>query len=171
MPVVSRSVCCGHRRYRGASLIEVLIAVLILGVGLLASSIMQASSLQANQDSHFRAQASALLEGMIDRMRGNPDGLAAGFYDTSDTAVVTESIGCTAIACTPAQLAQADIASWQALLSPSDGSLPALPALSDGSPARGTISAADGVYTVSVSWMARRDDELTDTTLSTRFRP
>jgi len=170
-PVHARSGRCPQAQ-RGVGLIEVMLATLILSIGLLASSRMQIGSLQANRDSHFIGQAGTLIDSAIDRMRSNPAGIAGGFYDAADTRE-SGSTTCLATACTPAELAMADIEHWRDRLVPVRGDvLPALPGPIDGSPAFGTIVAgADGVYTVTQTWGGTVDGEPGAQSLSTRFRP
>lgn len=57
---------------RGLSLIEVLVAIVILSIGLLGLAGMQASSLRSSQSANYSAQAMTLAEDIIERMRANP---------------------------------------------------------------------------------------------------
>jgi type IV pilus assembly protein PilV len=74
------------KKNQGASLIEVLIAVLILGTALLTLSSLQSRSLQFNQSAYFRSQANILAYDILDRIRINRE--KATDYDLvlSDTA-------------------------------------------------------------------------------------
>lgn len=65
----------------GASLIEVLIAVLILGTALLTLTSLQSRSLQFNQSAYLRSQANILAYDILDRIRINRD--KASTYDIS----------------------------------------------------------------------------------------
>ncbi len=65
----------------GFTLLEVLIAVVILSVGLLGMAGLQARSLQANQSALMRSQATVLAYDMIDRMRANRALARAGDYN------------------------------------------------------------------------------------------
>jgi type IV pilus assembly protein PilV len=56
---------------KGASLLEVLIALFILGVGLLGVLAMQAESLKLNQQSYGSTQALFLANDAVERMRTN----------------------------------------------------------------------------------------------------
>ena len=56
---------------RGFTLLEVLIALLILSFGLLGLAALQAYSVKANQSAHFRSQATALANMMLDSIRSN----------------------------------------------------------------------------------------------------
>ncbi len=62
-----------HRMTRagGFTLLEVLIALLILSFGLLGLAALQAYSVKANQSAHFRSQATALSQMMLDNIRAN----------------------------------------------------------------------------------------------------
>lgn len=57
------------RGQRGATLIEVLVAVLILSVGLLGVAALQAVSLNNNNNAYFRTQAVNLNYEFMDRIR------------------------------------------------------------------------------------------------------
>lgn len=61
------------RLQQGFTLIEILIAVLILAVGLLGFAALQISAVSAGQESYFRSQASLIAESLADRMRANRD--------------------------------------------------------------------------------------------------
>lgn len=58
-------------RLRGVSLIEVLVAIVVLSIGLLGLAGLQASGLRVGQSSLHRGQAAQLAYDMIDRMRVN----------------------------------------------------------------------------------------------------
>lgn len=68
------------RRQAGASLIEVLVAVLILSFGMLALGGMLAYAVQLPKMSAYRAAAVSLAAGHVERIRANPDGFANGSY-------------------------------------------------------------------------------------------
>jgi type IV pilus assembly protein PilV len=61
-----------HQRARGFSLMEVLIAMLILAIGLLGLASLQAQSLKFNHDSYVRSQSTILAYEMMDKMRADP---------------------------------------------------------------------------------------------------
>ena len=60
------------RRERGFSLMEVLIAMLVLAIGLLGLASLQAQSLKFNHESYVRSQATILAYEIMDRMRTTP---------------------------------------------------------------------------------------------------
>lgn len=66
---------------KGSSLIEVLVAVVIISVGLLSVAALQLNALKSNNGSYLRSQASFLAYDLADRMRAVPDASASGVYD------------------------------------------------------------------------------------------
>jgi len=93
--------------YKGFTLIEVLISVIILAIGILGTIAMQARALNDNQDAYMRTQANFLAYDLSDRIRAN----AIGWTVIPDPA----NIACdTAVAnCTPVDMAQSDYWNWQ----------------------------------------------------------
>jgi type IV pilus assembly protein PilV len=65
----------------GFSLMEVLIAMLVLAVGLLGVAALQANALKTNQSAYLRTQATFLAYDMIDRLRANRAAALAGEYE------------------------------------------------------------------------------------------
>lgn len=76
----------------GASLIEVLIALLIFTVGLLGLAAMQLSSLQSTADSGQRSQAAWLMHDLAERMRANPDGALVNYQAAPNCAALPNPI-------------------------------------------------------------------------------
>ncbi|MGC5701939.1 type IV pilus modification protein PilV [Pseudomonas sp. NFXW11] len=63
----------------GMTLIEVLVALLILSVGLLGAAAVQVRALQYTDGARMTSQASFIAYGMLDRIRaGSPQGPVAG---------------------------------------------------------------------------------------------
>lgn len=56
---------------RGFSLIEVLIAMLVIGFGLLGLAMMQTLSVRYAQSANYRTQATNLGDDLLDQIRGN----------------------------------------------------------------------------------------------------
>jgi len=108
-----------HTRVRAASsgftLLEVLIAIVVVAFGLLGLAGLQLFALKNNQSASARVAATSLASDMIDRMKANFQGVIAGNYHAPDLtsyggpAVPT----CNTVAgCTPAELAQHDLLEW-----------------------------------------------------------
>lgn len=58
-----------HRLNRGFTMVEVLIAMLVLAIGLLGLAALQAQTLRFNHDAYLRTQATLLTYDIIERMR------------------------------------------------------------------------------------------------------
>lgn len=67
MPIPSHP----FRKETGATLIEVLIAMIVLAIGLLGLAGLQATSIQSNHSAYYRSQATLLSGDLADRMRAN----------------------------------------------------------------------------------------------------
>lgn len=103
----------GTQNSSGFSLLEVLIALLVLAVGLLGVAALQNFSFKFNNQSYERSQATLLIYDMIDRMRANPKGIANNSYKLDPATNVIPAAGdCLTSACTPAQMAAFDIMEW-----------------------------------------------------------
>jgi type IV pilus assembly protein PilV len=70
----------GHTCQRGMTLIEILVAIVVLSIGLLGLAGLQLKGLQVNQGSTYRWQAAVLAEDMADRIRADKVGATAGSY-------------------------------------------------------------------------------------------
>lgn len=72
-----------HYQQAGASLIEVLVAILLLSFGMLSLGAMQSFAVQAPKLSAYRATAANLASSHIERIRANPGAFNAGSYSSS----------------------------------------------------------------------------------------
>lgn len=100
----ARTRAVAPTRLRGFTLIESLVALLIMSVGLLGVAALQLASLQANHGAFQRTQATFLAQDIVDRMRANRDAAVAGQYDIEfGDAPPT----------TPATTAEIDLAAWR----------------------------------------------------------
>ena len=63
-----------HRRSGGFSLLEVLVAIVVLTVGLLALAALQGSLTRSSADAKVRARVAAMLSARMDALRGNAYG-------------------------------------------------------------------------------------------------
>jgi type IV pilus assembly protein PilV len=101
-----------RQQQTGASLLEVLIATLILSFGLLSMGIIMASAIQMPKLSAMKATATHLATSHIDRIRANAAGFAAGQYDQAlsydGTSSVPSLSDCSYPNCTPDTLALMD---------------------------------------------------------------
>ena len=79
-----------RRHSGGFSLIEVLVALLVLAIGLLGLAALQAQGLRFNHDAYVRTQATNLAYDIVDRMRANNANVAA--YTTVDTGAACDPL-------------------------------------------------------------------------------
>lgn len=96
------------KKQTGFSMIEVLISMVIIGVGLLGLSGLQIASMKGATNAHSRNVASMLAFELGERMRANPDGVEGGFYNNSDSCSTTLN-QCSDEFCSPEQIARIDI--------------------------------------------------------------
>ena len=101
-----------NKHQKGVAFLEVLIAVLVISIGFLATSKMQILGMRYNQSAFFKSQASIMAGDIADRMRSNLDGVRDGDYDAIDTANLPSDPGCMSSGCTPAELANLDVLQW-----------------------------------------------------------
>ncbi|SER12577.1 type IV pilus assembly protein PilV [Amphritea atlantica] len=71
----------GRQGESGTTLIEVLIAVVVISIGLLSVAALQTMALKSNQGAYYRSQATFLAYDLADRIRAAPDSALAGDYD------------------------------------------------------------------------------------------
>jgi len=95
----------------GFTLLEVLVAVMVLSIGLLGLASLQVNGLRFNHSAYMRTQATLLAEEIADRMRANRPSLAS--YSGTNLAVAAVAACNTAAGCTSAEMAQNDLAQWQ----------------------------------------------------------
>ena len=102
-------------RQRGASLIEVMVAVLIFSVGLIGVAGLLIMATRSNHAAYLRTQVTFLAHSMADRMRANPMGVWSASYN-SDSYPIASTQQCDT-GCTPSQLAAHDQGMWSRQLS------------------------------------------------------
>ena len=165
-----KSAFNGMKKQVGFTMIELLVAVLVMGVGVLGVTGLQLVSLQNNQAALMRAEAAQLAYDIFDRIRVNPgagavpgtayDGIAIGDAPAAPN-------NCLANTCSVAQMTAFDVALWKCSLGaynsedvcsnirgwaeealPPETAQPGLPN-GDGSIA---VDAATRMITVTVQW-------------------
>lgn len=140
----------------GFTLIEVLIAMLVLAVGLLGLAGLQATSLKNNQSAYNRSQATQLAYDLADRMRANVAGKT-----TYTTGTATATAAClTTAGCSKEAMAENDLKEWN------DAITATLPA------GTGTIVVNAGVFTITINWDDNRDGSVntSDPNFQTSFQ-
>ncbi len=154
----------------GFTLIEVLVAMLVLAFGLLGLANLQATSLRNNQSAYHRSQATQLAYDMADRIRANPveskdlaDGKVAGktladseYFKTSPQATTTEKTSCKtngSTACGPTVMAKVDRREWLESIGDKNNGLPS---------GTGSIARVAGTrnITITITWDDNRDGDV-----------
>lgn len=139
---------------RGAGLIEVMVALLVLAIGLLGFAAMQTQGISQGQKAYLHSQAIFAAQDMVERMRANP--IATSSYALSFTDSAPSGTDCSAADCSPAALAGWDQAQWLSLLEESlprgDGQIQVV---STGTPT---------VVVISVRYRLNRDLDVSDQT-------
>ena len=95
------------RTERGFSLIEVLIALIIMSVGMLGIASLYVHSMQAGRTSLFRHNAVTLAGDVADRMRANPTGANAYTGAGANNNCIGGGTNCSNV-----QMAAQDILGW-----------------------------------------------------------
>lgn len=106
---------CRRTRQAGASLLEVLVAVLIMSFGLLSLAGLAAAAQQYAKMAQFQTVGGQLASDYAERMRANATGFALDLYDKVgpySTAMATAVACADPGKCTSAELAAQDKASW-----------------------------------------------------------
>lgn len=134
-----------EKKSQGFSLVEVLIALIVMSVGMLGIAGLYVQSMQAGRTSMLRHHAVTLASDIADRIRANP---TAGAAYIASTGANNNCVG-QGTDCSVAQMAAHDIFLWQAQATEF------LPVMGDGS--QQVIIAYDAAaipptYTITVRW-------------------
>ncbi len=132
-----------RKNQRGTTLVETLVALVVLSVGLLGIAALQMTSLRNNRGAHLRSQAQVLAYDIADRMRANRNAAMANAY--------LVAIGAAPVGGT---LSALDLQEWKATLAV------ALPG------GDGEITAVGDMFRIRIQWA----DSLGTQTFDTRTR-
>ncbi|MFK7852758.1 MAG: type IV pilus modification protein PilV [Granulosicoccus sp.] len=169
---ISKQAFFNPTKQSGVGLIEILVAVVLISMGFLAAARMQVEGMRYSQSAYYQSQAYFLASDMIDRMRGNIDGVADGFYTSVTTSSDAADPNCDEIQCSPLGIARQDIHDWSANLYSMDGLsgfVPALPS-SDTTTASGSIAdLGNDIFSVTMTWNEVVGGEDTEQSLRVQF--
>ncbi|MDR1351173.1 MAG: type IV pilus modification protein PilV [Zoogloeaceae bacterium] len=91
---------------RGFTLLEVLVAVVVLAIGILGLVGLQTSSLKQNQNAMARTIATEYANAIVDKMRSNPREAALGYYNVRPDGAAVPNVP-------PESQAGKDVKLWQ----------------------------------------------------------
>ena len=141
-----------NKRPYGVGMVEVLVALVVIGIGMLGIAALYVTALQAKTTSLSRLKAITLANDLADRIRANRSGGTA--YDTTVTTTPADKkcadTTTAAVDCNAADMASNDLFQWQSAIT-ATGSLP-------GSAPSGSVSVVAGtatsptVYTITINW-------------------
>lgn len=127
------------RRPKGFTLVEMLVALVVLSIGLLGVAALQLTSLRNNHSSAMRTQATFLAYDIIDRMRANRQDAMDGNYvtDFGDPASEEDTVWAN------------DIAAWKTNIA---NTLPAIDNEGETEVADGSIAQNGNIFTITIRW-------------------
>ncbi|HED34907.1 MAG TPA: type IV pilus modification protein PilV [Gammaproteobacteria bacterium] len=147
---------------QGFTLIEVLVATIILAVGLLGISGMQVTGLRSNHSALMRSQATMFAYDLSDRMRANGEAFkpAAGYYN-NPVAAVDNNCSTTA-GCDSQAMAENDMYLWNVNIAdalPAGAGIVCIDSTPDDGTSK-TAAACDGIgssYAIKIWWQDNRN--------------
>lgn len=145
-----------RHRQGGMTLIESLVALVVLALGVLGLIGFQMRTLKDSRDGVGRSRAIVAVQDIAERIRSNPELVAATMaanYTTGFGALAAPAQNCLNAVCTPAQLAAYDLWRWKASIAA------ALPG------GQGAISPSAGdprQFAVMVGWRENQLDAAAD---------
>lgn len=141
------------RKNHGFTLLETLIALVVLSVGMLGIASLHVEGLRNGRSAALRTKAIALATDMAEKMRANRGGAISGNYVSgagdlgSNNNCADDLVGGATVVCTPATMAAHDLWLWKRKLVNAQTGLP-------GNPTAAIISdgAASPTLTVTIFW-------------------
>jgi len=111
-------------RQNGFTLVETLVALVVLAVGMLGIAGLYVEGLRLNRTAIYRTQAVELAADMAERIRANRGARSQPIYTGADvgTGPPDDPLACTNATCSPGELRDYDWAAWLAAI---DERLPA----------------------------------------------
>jgi type IV pilus assembly protein PilV len=97
----------------GFTMVETLVALVVLAIGMLGIAALYLNSLQAGRTAIYRTQAVNLAADLADRIRANRTAIGAYASDYADTFAEVPACFTTA-GCSAAALATSDLSRWKA---------------------------------------------------------
>jgi type IV pilus assembly protein PilV len=132
-------------RTQGFTLVEALVALVVLSIGMLGIAALYVESLRAGRTALIRTQAVNLASDMADRIRANRTGGASYAKAVNDAGTLSNDCeeGGASVSCTPAVMADHDKAIWDTEVTQSLPAGTAQITFTDANP---------NVYVITVTW-------------------
>ena len=154
-----------HKTSTGFTLMEILVALLVLSLGLLGMAGMQIFSLSSNYDAYLRTQATFFAYELVDKLKANRNEALAGGYDTLISNIAGSVTDCqsTTADCSPNELAVFEVTQWKCALGAYASSSVCFstfnmtPILPNGD---GSVTRNGAQFTISVQWLERGNTEV-----------
>ena len=145
----------------GVTLMESMVALVILSVGLLGLAGIHVTGMRGNNGAYLRTQAAILVNDLAERMHANPNADANADVEDGDAYLSIPNIACDqpidtpnceAVACNSIQMAQYDSYQWvcsvEALLPGAQINVECI----DGDTTDGDVCSSGSSHTISVTW-------------------
>lgn len=154
-----------YKLSQGFTLMEILVALLVLSIGLLGMAGMQVFALSSNYDAYLRTQATFFAYELVDKLAANRAESLSGGYDTSLSSIAGSIVNCQTVTanCSPNELAVFEVTQWKCALGSYQGNsvcnapLNLTPTLPNGD---GTVTRNGSQITVTVQWQGRTSTEI-----------
>lgn len=130
----------------GITMIEVLVAVLVLAIGLLGVAGLQSISLKNTTDVFFEQQAMSSSQELVNRIMANQAAASSGDYEDTPPSSAPGT-DCTSATCTSEQMATWDLWQWNNALTNGFGAPP-------NAAANVNWDNATGEYEIAITWDA-----------------
>ncbi len=152
------------RQHQGFTLIEVLVALVVLSIGILGVAGLQVKSQQYSRSAYLNTQATILAHDMIERMRANPQGLMGAGNAFYDKPAAKRHDSCYQLTgCSVQQMAENDSYEWRQDVSeklPNGKAVVCIDSTpEDGAPKKPACDGSGRQYAVKVWWQNINGEE------------
>ena len=141
---------------QGYTLIEVLIALVVLSIGLLGVKGIQTKTQQFNRQAYFNTQATLFAHDILERARANPKGMNSSFYNNPSDEQHTNCYSLSG--CSPQEMAENDMFEWKQVVTktlPGGGAIICIDSTPDDADCDGTGL----IYAAKVWWSSMDGSE------------
>ena len=141
-------------RQDGFTLIEVMVAILVFGLGLMGMAGLMVVSVKTNQSAYLRTQAEFLAQAMADRMRANI-GLINSYNGQYNAATAGPDPCAGGVVCSPANMVNRDRLTWSQQLVdtlPNPAGTMSCNGIVVGTPLQVGASPYQGLCTLTIQW-------------------